>query len=140
MCDLFSWIESDGKVVFATDDVIEAAYHDRPVAWDDAVGHTFLVNNLNAYGKHCEGIWKVPPEIAKAVNSGLCRKMMKSQGWVGLKYTKDGKAKFDKVTSAGNIDLRQGATLTAPVLAQSGNIDLRQGATLTAPMLNMAKK
>ena len=35
----------------------------------------------------------------------------------------------------GYIRLDQGATLTAPVLAQSGDIRLYQGATLTAPVL-----
>src|SRR3990167_9230117 len=39
---------------------------------------------------------------------------------------------------AGNVEVRQGATLTAPALTWARNVYVRQGATLTAPALTGA--
>ena len=36
---------------------------------------------------------------------------------------------------SGYVDVREGATFTAPVLAKSGYVDVREGATFTAPVL-----
>ena len=42
------------------------------------------------------------------------------------------------LTWARNVYVRQGATLTAPALTRAGNVEVREGATLTAPALTWA--
>ncbi|WP_316745154.1 hypothetical protein, partial [Pedobacter antarcticus] len=59
---------------------------------------------------------------------------MKHNG--NLIITTENQTSYKKLTEvSGYIDVRQGATLTAPALTKSGSIYVRQGATLTAPAL-----
>lgn len=40
----------------------------------------------------------------------------------------------------GGLDIREGTTLTAPVLQRTGGLDIGEGATLTAPQLNQERR
>jgi len=53
-----------------------------------------------------------------------------------LIITKENQEQFKDIKSVkGNIDIREGATLNAPLLKESGNIHIREGATIQLPNL-----
>ncbi|WP_298118067.1 hypothetical protein [Flavobacterium sp.] len=53
-----------------------------------------------------------------------------------LTITKENQENYkDVIEVSGYVDVQEGATFTAPVLAKSGSVYVRQGATFTAPVL-----
>lgn len=98
MCDLFSWIDDNGKIYYLTDDMVEAKSQDlnEPICWHDWVGHTGIKNYFGfvklSKGFHKESIHTIPPVMVDDVNSGKMRNIMKaySQRISSLKYDKEG--------------------------------------------------
>jgi hypothetical protein len=93
MCDIFSWIvDKNGKVWFCEDkDCI--AYMELPPekSWNDVVGHETIRELFGVKGSEFESVLSVPAEIRDAVNAGRCDRMLKENGWAGLRYGANGK-------------------------------------------------
>ena len=128
MCHVPSWITTKDAVLFVTDK--DAKAHD--IDWKDATGHSAIrILYPNTQGEQGEGLGKHTPEnVVAALTTG---KMNRIAAAGGLLVT-DGKRAL-LLTQTGNVDVREGATLTAPALTQTGNVNVWRGATLTAPVL-----
>jgi hypothetical protein len=92
MCDFVSWIQSGNgknrKIWYLTDDIIEAKWG-HTCDFDNRIGHDAIRSYFGheANGTHHESLTKIPPEIAREVNNGSMRKMLKA-GFPDLAYVK----------------------------------------------------
>lgn len=87
MCDLFSWIKcKDGSIWYNTDKDVEREGLD----YIDGIGHSAIEKIWKVSGAHCEGILKVPKQLALDVNRGKCAKMAKAAKWAGIHYSAKG--------------------------------------------------
>ena len=88
MCMFPSWIEKDGKTYFNTDAEIEA----HGLDWVDGVGHSAVRKVWGPLegGADLEG-FPCPPEFAKAIRRGKCKKMMAAYGYTVLHLNDSGK-------------------------------------------------
>lgn len=98
MCDFVSWIEGKvkGKKViwFLTDADCKKLMRKEPkLDWDDVIGHAAIRDaKPEAWGRDNEGVYKIPPVIAKAIKAGKMNNMMEKGGmYKELHYDEQGR-------------------------------------------------
>ena len=129
MCVVPSWIGTKDAILFLTDKDVLA----HGIEWKDSTGHSAIRKVFpGAKGKDCEGLGKHTPQVVVDALLGGRMRQIAEAGDLGII---DGERTFNVGKVSGSVNVRQGATFTAPKLAKSGSVNVEQGGTFNAPKL-----
>ena len=92
MCEFPSWTKDGRKIYFLTDKDAAAQIRENPsTGYEDYVGHSAIQKLYpDITGKDCED-FPCPPVIARAIESGRMKKLMKAGKYKSLTLDKKGR-------------------------------------------------
>jgi hypothetical protein len=129
MCQVPSWITTPEGVLFLTDKDAKA----HKIDWLDATGHLAIREIWpKCKGEEGEGLGKnTPSVVVDALMSGKMNRIIAA----GELLVTAGEWSVPCTSVVGNVNVREGATLTLPLCTSVGNVSVQEDATLVAPKL-----